>query len=575
MTKKIFRISLSLSSGLFFLFIFQNCAQPFETLPQSSGFPENLIEGEVHAPQKLECSSNLLGQNEKTMRRLSKEELTNTLTDLFGENIVTSQEVRDALAKVPDQAVLSNASYDNTIRDIEGLYSVAQVIAEKIFADDSSALTYLNGCIRNNTPQCKSVLMTSFANKALRRPMDTTFQNNVGTLVDSIGGIAGLKAAFVRILTSPFFFMQVELGEAQSSDPSRIKLTQYEIASRLSYRLMGSMPDDELMAAAASSQLVSQEIIKKHAVRLLARSTARKHWRKFVADWLQTQRMTDPNPELAADFGISPAGLGVEAQTELLNFAEYIIFDQKGTLQDLYLSDKVFATTNRLAKIFQVPVSSQAQSNQSGFYGLIARPAKLISADVYTSPILRGVYIRKQILCQTLPSPDSSIVASRLQDLASVTHTKFSTRDIVTQVTSSNACIGCHSMINPVGFAMESFGPLGVPRNIERVYDDKGPTNITYPINTYVNNLYLGGQNHSVADARDLITRISESAEAKSCLTQKIMEATRYRSLDTADNCVVNNMNSLWVTNKPILDVITESVVNNSLYWKSAEGVTQ
>ena len=526
------------------------------------------------APEKLSCDVASSGASEKSMRRLSKQELVNTLGSLFGTDLIATADVKLALEKIPDQNTSTNADFDNRIVDVEGLLDVAQLLVDKTFADSARATRVL-GCNGTDINQCRSSIADKFAYRALRGQVPAELKTSVTALMTEVGGQDGLKMGAMRILLSPYFHQHVELAADGGTDPKRLRLTAFEVASRLAYRLTGTMPDDQLLQAAAGNQLGTLAQVEAQATRLLQSSDARAHWRRFLADWLQAKSGVDPSEIIAKEAGIAAQGFGAEARAELLRFGEYIIFDKKGSLADLLTDNSVFASTDRLASVFGVSKSDAPQKSDKGFAGIILRPAKLVSASVYTSPILRGVYVRKRVLCEELPSPSQDIVNSRLGEVELMPHADFSNREITHKVTSGSACVSCHSLINPVGFALEDFGPLGTPRNIERVYEATGATGVTHQLETYVDDLRLSASVSPAKGSSDLVSELVESPKSKSCFSQRLIEGTQYRPKNQLDNCVMNETNELLHYSRPLLESIAKSVANDGIFWKALEGVAR
>ena len=524
------------------------------------------------APEKLSCDVASQGTSEKSMRRLTKQELVNTLGSLFGADLVATADVKLALEKIPDQNASSNAEFDNRIVDVEGLLDVAQLLVDKTFADAVRA-TRVFGCSGADFDQCRILIADKFAFRALRGNVPAELKSSVASLMSAVGGQDGLKLGAIRVLLSPYFHQHVELAAEAGTDPKRLRLTPYEVASRLAYRLTGTMPDEQLLQAAASSQLGTLTQVEAQAARLMQTPEARAHWRRFLADWLQAKSGVDPSELIAQEAGITAQGFGAEARAELLRFGEYIIFDKKGSLADLLTDNTVFAPTDRLASVFGVAKSDMPQKSDRGFAGIILRPAKMISASVYTSPILRGVYVRKRVLCEELPSPPQDIVSSRLSEVELMPHAEYSNRDINHRVTSGSACVSCHSLINPVGFALENFGPLGTPRAVERVYEAAGATGVTHQLKTYVDDLRLSSVATPAKDAGDLVSELVESPKSKTCFSQRLIEGTQYRHKSGLDNCVLNETNDLLHSGRPLLESIAKSVANDGIFWKALEGV--
>jgi hypothetical protein len=440
--------------------------------------------------------------------------------------------------------------------------------------------------------------------KAFRRPPPKAVQQSVRDLVTGLVGSVGpaeaLKSGLVRVLVSPYFHQHVELGQDAvdcasdcppiASGSARLRLSQHEIAARLSYQLTSAPPDDALLAAAGAGKLTDVDALKAHAARLLstprvfgpdlpAAKLAQDNWRRIVIDWLGLQQVADPDAVVAKDLGVkSSTGLGAEAQEELLRFATAELFDKKAPLTAMFTDKAAFPYTDRLALAFGVARSDAVQPIGNGLEGVVLRPATLLSGRNVSSPILRGAFINKRIMCRQIPDPDPNAVDARLQNTTkTLTHKDLSNRDYYAMLTSPPACNGCHAqIINPVGYTLEGFGPTGAPRTVEAVYDLGGPLGISHPLDTAVDDLRLDpGDKRPVPSrgAADTIDYIAKSARAADCFDAWLIVNTHYRPLDASDRCLMDELGRLKAAGQPAFEALVGSVVNEGIFWKSARGL--
>jgi hypothetical protein len=496
---------------------------------------------------------------------------------------MSSPDVQRSLTQIPEQPSTSNAQFDNAILDVEGLEAAAGTITDALFGDPNSLRAVLGGCEPANVGACSDAIVTSFATKAFRRPPTKATQQSIRDLIAKIGGVDGLKSGVIRVLISPYFHQHLELGDnADDCDANcaplapnatRLKLSPYEVASRIAFQLTCGPPDDALIAAAASNALNDVDAITAQARRLVATPAARDNWRRIVHDWLAINA-SDPDGAVAKELGIDKVGFGQEAQEELLRFAAYEAFDKGGGLHDLLTDDVVFPFTDRLAKTFGVARSDAAQPSPGGHGGLLVRPAVLLSGTSLTSPILRGVFARRRLLCVDLAEPDPNAVAARMQATASLSHKDYSNRDYFTLLTSPANCNGCHGEINPVGYALEAFGPLGASRQVETIYDQNGPTGVTHPINTAVDDLKIDPNAAVPAHgAEDVLTELAKSPKAAACFASALVVNTRYRPIDQTDSCLLQQLTTANNGDPNLVDALVRSVANDGIFWKSTKGL--
>jgi hypothetical protein len=201
--------------------------------------------------------------------------------------------------------------------------------------------------------------------------------------------------------------------------------------------------------------------------------------------------------------------------------------------------------------------------------GILLRAATLTSGKAWSDPIARGVYVRRRILCANLPSPSAAILASREMQLLAVDHTQMGNRDIVTGLTQPVTCMGCHSQINPIGFTLEGFGPLGELRSQESIFDANGKLLAQHPINTQVANLGLdAGQSVPAGGPNDLISAISQSDGARSCFATQLFLQARYRPASAADGCTLNGIRQSLMSGKTVKETLINNIANDEIFWR-------
>jgi hypothetical protein len=235
----------------------------------------------------------------------------------------------------------------------------------------------------------------------------------------------------------------------------------HSVAARLSFALWDSLPDEELLKAAAAGQLTSREQVAKQAQRMLADSRAKIKLRSFLHVWLKA----DSHPDLAKDPkrfpGFDPE-VASDLRTSLDLFLDEVLADEATDFRKLILSDHLYLN-GRLAKFYGADLPAGApfqrvQINPKQRAGVLTHPY-LMAAFAYTgstSPIHRGVFVARGVLGRTLRPPPEA-VAPLNEDL----HPKMTTRERVVLQTRDQACATCHGMINPLGFTLEHFDAVG------------------------------------------------------------------------------------------------------------------
>jgi cytochrome c553 len=299
-----------------------------------------------------------------------------------------------------------------------------------------------------------------FAERAFRRPLtdeqkrlyvDHQFENarTVETAV---------KRSLLFVLKSPRFLYR-EIGGGKDG---------YDAACRLSFALWDSLPDAELLKAAAWGQLATRPQLMRQAERMVSDPRTHAKLHDFFMQWLKV----DPVPDLAKDPAQFPGfdrAAASDLRTSLELFLDDVLWSDASDFRQLFLADYLYLN-DRLAQLYGVnlPAGSAFQkvSPKPGKRAGILTHPYLMATFAYTttsSPIHRGVFLSRSVLGRTLlPPPDSS--APLPPDL----HPKLTTRQRVDLQTRPQACQSCHHLINPLGFTLENFDAIGRFRDKEK-----------------------------------------------------------------------------------------------------------
>jgi hypothetical protein len=241
----------------------------------------------------------------------------------------------------------------------------------------------------------------------------------------------------------------------------------YDVASRLSFGLWDSLPDEELLKAAAAGQLSTREQVARQAERMVADPRTRSKVREFLHQWLKV----DQSPDLAKDTKLFPRfdeAVASDLRTSLDLFLDDVVWSERSDFRDLLLSEDVFLN-GRLAKIYGVDLPPDApfqkvRLDPTERAGVLTHPYLMASfAHVDTSsPIHRGVLLVRSVLGRTLQPPPAAFAP-----IPANLHPDMTTRQRVVLQTQPPACSSCHGMINPLGFALENFDAIGRYRTWE------------------------------------------------------------------------------------------------------------
>ncbi|HZP80806.1 MAG TPA: DUF1592 domain-containing protein [Chthonomonadaceae bacterium] len=314
-----------------------------------------------------------------------------------------------------------------------------------------------------------------------------------------------VKRVVLFALMSPRFLYR-ELG---SRTPDA-----YDVASRLSFGLWDSLPDEELRKAAASGGLATPEQVRRQAERMVADPRAWNKLREFLLVWLKV----DQTPELAKNQKKIPefdAAVASDLRTSLELFLENTAWGEKADYRDLMLSDRLFLN-GRLAKIYGANLPADAP------FQAVTRPAAercgvltqpyLLSCFAYldtSSPIHRGVLIARNLLGRTLQPPPAAF-APLSPDL----HPNLTTRQRVALQTKPSPCNTCHGLINPLGYTLERYDAIGRLRDKEN----------GQPIDATGSYRSRSGKLVTFSGAQDLARYLANSEEAHAAFVEKLFQ---------------------------------------------------
>jgi hypothetical protein len=345
----------------------------------------------------------------------------------------------------------------------------------------------------------------------------------------------GVQLAVQAVLVSPHFLYRVEVDRRRARDgndaPPIRPLTGHELASRLSYFLWSTMPDDELTRLAREDQLQDDRVLEAQVRRMLKDPRSRALVDNFVGQWLQLRKLDAVTPDPAKFPGFDDAlRRAMRAETE--HFVEAIIREDRPILD---LIDADYAYVNeRLAQHYGIAGVSGDQFRKvplppgSHRGGLLTHASilTLTSNPGRTSPVKRGKYILEQIL--GTPPPPAPADVPPLEDDRAAGPLQGTLRQRFEQHRSNPACAGCHARLDPLGFGFENYDAVGAWR--ERDGDAPVDASGTLP----------GGRSFSGADELRRLLRAEKAEPFTRCLTEKLLIYGLGRGLDPADACAVD-----------------------------------
>jgi hypothetical protein len=308
---------------------------------------------------------------------------------------------------------------------------------------------------------CTKKILLTLMRRAYRRPV-----NNDDLLAPmKFYREGGLEMALSSILVSPEFLFRIEQDPAGATQAGSYKISELELASRLSFFLWSSIPDDELLDAAAQGKLRAN--IDKHVQRMLADPRSRQLVTNFAGQWLYLRNLATITPDMRT-FPDFDDNLRQAFRTETEMFVESVMRNDRSVLE-LLNADYTFVN-ERLAKHYGIPniYGSHFRRVTVADRGGLLRHGSILTVTSYatrTSPVVRGKWIMENLLGAAPPPPPPDVPV--LTEKKTVAGGTLTMRERISEHRRNPACSGCHNLIDPVGFSLENYDAVGRWRSTE------------------------------------------------------------------------------------------------------------
>jgi hypothetical protein len=474
------------------------------------------------------------------IRRLTRLEMENTLSDLLGDDA-------GALAQglEPDTLAIGYSTGDErsiSANYVDDLRDVAEAAAGDIGgALESQALASSCFASTDAGAACAKQFLRDFGARAYRRPLTQdeldglldvyTLGRATATSSDEESAVrAGLGYGVRALLQSSSFVFRTELGEASAAGPS-VALTPYEAASELSYTLIASPPDAALVASAASGALAQADERTAQGQRLLDAYPERfaLQAERFIREWLS---IDVDSPAWNKDTTLYPsAGTTLKAALDQETTLFLRDWAASASFSELLTTTRAFVSKDN-ASVYDlsstngdfVPVELDA-SRRAGILTLPAFLGSRAHTDA-SSPVLRGVAIMRQLLCLEPPPVPDVVPPLPPVDQAEVK----TTRERYDRHTSVAFCAGCHAAFEPMGNAFEHYDAIGHYRD-----EENGE-----PIDSSGALVGTTSSDGPVADAVELVSRLSESPDVQTCFVRHAYRFALGRLDTQAESCAID-----------------------------------
>lgn len=402
------------------------------------------------------------------LRRLTLRQFKNVIGDLLGPEVVIP-ELQEPDVRQGGLFSVGASTATLSARGVESLESISLNLAEQALDTDAQKAA-LVPCTPSGSvdTDCARTFITAFGRRAWRRPLTAEEADRLTGIADTAAGVLdsfydGLELAIGAALQSPNFMFRQEHGAEPVDGTTNRALTSLEIATRLSFFLWNTAPDEELLQAADDGLLTTDQGLKAQAERLLSSDRSRAALRNFFSEYLELYELDrlSKDPTLFEHFSTE---LGADAREETLRLIESIVFEKQADFRDVMTTRETFLNP-RLASLYGVPAPAAEgfhrviHSDASQRVGLLGHASFLAhhSHAVGSSATLRGKAMRTLLLCHSIPNPPVNVDTS----IPEPSGTTLTLRDRVAEHLEDDSCKGCHLLTDPIGLGLEQFDGIG------------------------------------------------------------------------------------------------------------------
>jgi hypothetical protein len=475
------------------------------------------------------CNAAAPDPGDAPLTRITQEQYLATMKDLFGSIDLSAIYPQGQSAS---QFGLAQADVDGS--DLDHYQRASEAVAAAV-TGNAATLNTIAPCAQGaDAHGCVTAFLQGFGTKIYRAPIDATDMPRHLALYDAgatampTGYAHGMQVLLEGMLQSSRFLYRVELGTATAVGPGAVKLSPYELATRLSYGLWNTTPDDTLLSAAAGGTLQTPSDVVTQLQRMLKDPRGATVVSHFLASWIHLPDLDN----VAKDATTYPewnSDLMNAMQAQANAFLNDVLTNKGGTVSSLLTSQTVFMNSKTAllygATATGLPTDSTFQASQrtdGTASGLLSLPAFLATQAKanQSSPIYRGKFVREQLFCQELPSPPANVPPA--PDIKP----GVSTRERLSEHEVNAACSACHTLMDPIGFGFESFDGIGRYRTTDggKPVDASGMLTGTDVDGAFVGVAQLG-------------TKLAQSPTVESCVGTQWFRYAMGRAEQPADAC--------------------------------------
>lgn len=412
-----------------------------------------------------------------TVRRITRDQYAAIVGDIFGADIKIQGRF-DPDVRESGLLAIGTSHVTVTPSSLEQYDSIARTVAAQVVDEHHRAQLFPCQPASAAAPDdaCAGQFLGEVGHLLYRRPLtaqelkaQVAVAHEAGATLGSF--YDGIATSLAIVLESPRFLFREETTEPDPDQPGALRLTAFAKATRLSFFLWNSTPDDELLAAAESGELNTKSGLDRQVDRMLASPRLKSGVRAFFTDMLGFDAMATlaKDPEVYPKF--TPTLIG-DAQEQTLQTLTDHLLTRKGDYRDVFTTRHTYLT-QLLGAIYRVPVGTKGGweahdfpdgdphagiQTEVSFLALHSHPGR-------SSSTLRGKAVREILLCQQVPTPPANVNFAVVQDTKNAV--LKTARDRLTAHRTQATCAGCHKIIDPIGLSLENFDGLGGYRTNE------------------------------------------------------------------------------------------------------------
>ena len=515
------------------------------------------------------CVAGQVEPGPSPIRRMTRFEYNNTVRDLLGD---TTNQANQFGAEEEALGFNNNAANLVVSDQLANKYMLAaEAISENVTAPGQMVNILPCDPAAAGAEACAKQFIETFGRRAYRRPITQEEKDALFALYQ-VGAAevdvpdpfrVGIQLVIQAALQSPAFLYRVEMGQAPEGDATYVKLTDHEMAARLSYFFWGTMPDPELFAAADAGELQTKEQIEAQARRLIDDPKARAAVTEFHTQWLDYDRIGNITKDVALFPDYSPA-IGAMMREEMSTFIDHAVFDEGGGFATLMTAPYSYMPPE-LATFYGLTVPDGAQPGQpikvdfdpAERGGLLTLGALMtINAHTnQTSPVHRGKLVREQFLCYLMPPPPNNITPKPPEPGGGTT-----AKDRFNQH-AEGSCADCHKYMDPIGFGFENYDSVGRFRLKEAGQSIDATGSVT------------DSDVPDFKDGVDLVNKMADSRDVQECYVKEWFRYGYGRGETKVDACTLETLDkAFWDKGGDVKELLVALTQTDAFLYRRSGG---